>query len=91
MYWIRVGTVVYYYSSLKIAIVTLIKGIDIGDHLGFLKQGTLLFEQDLTTLHINTHEVHSANAGDTVEMLVDSPVEVDTEVYAFKPIQEFIN
>ena len=78
---VRVGTVTHYFDRIRVAVIQLERPLAVGDHVEFIKGGFMLFDQDITSMHINHQSITSARAGEEVAVRVIEEVRRNTEVY----------
>ncbi len=67
---VRLGKVTHYYDRIRVAVLQLERPLAVGDHVQFVKRGYVLFEQEITSMHVNHQSIASAEAGDEVAVRV---------------------
>ena len=81
MDWIKIGEVTHYFGKIKVVVIRLDDNLMVGDYLGFVKKGELLFEQGVVSMQIDHQDVQEAAPGEEVALKVDYKVRTGTEVY----------
>ena len=77
----KVGHVTHYFDRIRVAVLELHDPLYLGDWVLFVRHGDELFEQEVTSMHINHQSIESAGPGDEVALRVDHAVKVGTEIY----------
>jgi len=78
---LKVGKVVHYYDKIGVAVVDLDKKLTVGDRIKFVRRGTDLFEQEVSSMEFEHRKIDSAKKGESVGMRVDQKVKKGVEVY----------
>ena len=81
MEWAWVGEVVHFFDRISVAVIRLDEDLHVGDWIGFVHNGELLFEQEVTSMQINREDIASAAAGEDVGLKADQVVKPGVEVY----------
>ncbi len=81
MNWVKVGEVTRYFGKINVAVINLDDNLMIGDWLGFVRKGELLFEQEVVSMQVEHQEIKDAAPGEEVALMVDHKVKNGTEVY----------
>lgn len=81
MDWDKVGEVTHFFDRISVASIILEQDLAIGDHIGFVRQEELLFEQQVTSMQVEHANISFARAGDEVGLKVSHEVKAGTEVY----------
>lgn len=81
MDWTKVRRVTHYFDRISVAVVALYDALALGDWVGFVRDGQLLFEQEVTSMQVEHQSIQSAQAGDKVALKVNQKVKQGTEVY----------
>lgn len=81
MEWDRVGEVTHYFDQISVAAITLDDDLAVGDWIALVRDGELLFEQEITSMQIEHTNITIARAGDDVGLKVNENVKEGTEVY----------
>lgn len=81
MEWDKVGEVTHYFDQIGVAAITLEDDLAIGDWIALVRDGELLFEQEVTSMQIEHANITAARTGDDVGLKVSEPVKEGTEVY----------
>ena len=81
MEWVKVGEVMHYYGRVGVAAITLMDDLTVGDWVGFVKQGDLLFEQEVVSMQVGHQDVASALGGEDIGLKVAQKVKPGAEVY----------
>lgn len=77
----KVGHVTHYFDRIRVAVLALDDALYLGDWVLFIRHGEELFEQEITSMHINHQSIESAGPGDEIAIKVDQEVRAGTEVY----------
>ena len=81
MEWDKVGEVTHYFDQISVAAITLEDDLALGDWIALVRDGQLLFEQEVTSLQIEYANISAGRAGDDVGLKVSEKVKAGTEVY----------
>ncbi len=81
MDWEGVGVVVHYFDKIGVAVLDLQNSLEVGEWIGFVVNGELLFEQEVTSMQIDHQDIDVAYPGDNIGLKIDAAVDVGTEVY----------
>ncbi len=81
MEWVKVGKVTRYFGRINVAVIRLDDNLMIGDWLGFVRNGEMLFEQEVISMQVEHQDIKDAAPGEEVALQVDHKVKNGTEVY----------
>jgi hypothetical protein len=81
MDWAKVGEVTHYFGKAGVAVLALDDDLEIGDWIAFVRDGELVFEQEVTSMQIEYHDIVAAEPGDNIGLLVAQKVRPGMEVY----------
>ena len=78
---VYIGYVTHYFDRISVAMITLTDDVELGDWLGFVWDGELLFEQEVSSMQINHQAIDYANAGEEIALQTVDGVKRGVEVY----------
>ncbi len=81
MNWVKIGKVTRYFGRINVAVISLEDNMMIGDWLGFVRKGELLFEQEVLSMQVEHQDIKDAAPGEEVALQVNQKVKNGTEVY----------
>ena len=81
MDWAKVGEVTHYFGKASVAVLALDDDLQIGDWIAFVRDGELVFEQEVTSMQIDYQDIVAAEPGDNIGLLVAQKVKPGMEVY----------
>ncbi len=81
MDWVKVGDVTHYFGKIDVAIVMLEEALAVGDWIALVRDGELVFEQEVTSMQIEYQNITTAGPGDDIGLQVVDKVKVGVEVY----------
>ncbi|QQG41233.1 MAG: translation elongation factor-like protein [Candidatus Woesebacteria bacterium] len=77
----KVGKVTHYYDKLGVAIVELDGTLSVNDKVKFMRDGEMLFEQNVDSIQVEHEKKDTANKGDVVGLKTQDVVKEGADVY----------
>lgn len=78
---LRAGEVLHYFDTIKVVSVELVSDLAIGEQVRFLNNGTIMFDQQVTSLQSEHKQIVSAQKGSIVALGVVKEVPRGAQVY----------
>lgn len=78
-----IGKIIHYYDNIKVGIVEITKGMEVGDKI-HIKGTTTDFEQEVESMQIEHEQVSKAKKGDAIGLQVKDKVREGDNVYRMK-------